>query len=181
MVEFFSIKYAFLERVGNDPLFPFEWSKVVSKNLEKNILNIIEKDVNELGYQIAEIFLLRENEELVLRICIDKEVGYISLEDCQKTNAVVDQLIDKEYPNPTWDALQISSPGIERVLNKEFEFKKFAGSPVSIGLYKKIDGEKKFIGNLINKTDVDVTIEIQGVERTFDMKDVAIIKLHAEI
>ena len=74
--------------------------------------------------------------------------------------------------------LEISSPGIDRALKKERDFIREKGREVEIKLYKPINGQKEFEGNLIGLTeDGIVQIEFNGRVIEINRKDIAIIRL----
>lgn len=74
-----------------------------------------------------------------------------------------------------YDYLEVSSPG-DRPLKRDADFVRMAGSPVQVRLYKALDGQKAFEGELVGRTQEDVVILIDGKERRFDRKIVAAVK-----
>jgi len=153
----------------------------MSVKLLNYIDNLIKPHIQDLGYEIANIQLVKENDQNFLRISIDNAECRISLDDCQKVNDVVDPILDKAYPDPIWDALEISSPGINRTIKTHSEFVKFIGYSVCINLYQKDNGKKEYIGQLNFADENIIKIIYEGMEKTFNKKDIALVKLHATL
>ena len=83
----------------------------------------------------------------------------ITIEDCEKVTKAIDPILDEL--NPTDDKpyiLSVSSPGIDRPIKTERDFKRNMGKEVEITLFKKLDGEKKFVGTLESFSQIQVTI-----------------------
>ena len=49
--------------------------------------------------------------------------------------------------------LEVSSPGIDRILKKDRDFVREAGKLVDVTLYAPLDGKKNFVGELISRDD----------------------------
>ena len=63
-------------------------------SLEDEILNVINKDVNNIGIEIKEVKYLKENGVNYLRIFIDKE-PFINIDDCVKVTEIVNPILDE--------------------------------------------------------------------------------------
>ena len=72
--------------------------------------------------------------------------------------------------------MEISSPGLDRPLKKEKDFKRSIGKPVEIRTYRPIEKQKEFCGVLTAYDSNSVTIDEDGNERVFDRKDIALIR-----
>ena len=96
---------------------------------------------DELGYELVDVALDKEDSGKYLRIYIDKPEG-IDLNDCEKYHrAIQPQLESYDY-----DFLEISSPGIDRPLKKDRDFARALGMEVELRLFKAVDGQKEFSG-----------------------------------
>ncbi len=83
-----------------------------------------------------------------------------------------EDFIDESY------ILEVSSPGLGRPLKKEKDFKRSMGEQVEVRLYRALDGQKDFTGILSGYDGKTVTIRYEDEsESTFDLKDVALIRL----
>ncbi len=147
-------------------------TKDIIKKVEEYVMPIIEKN----SYELVETEFVKEGANYYLRLYIDKEGGF-SINDCEMVSRYLEQkleeddFIDKAY------ILEVSSPGIDRVLKKDSEYIKYKGRIVDIKLYKPIDKVKEFQGELIGLIEDKIVINQDNKEISFDKKDVAICRL----
>jgi len=139
--------------------------------IEESVRKHIEPKVNELGYEIYDIEYVKEGTNWYLRIYIDKENG-ISIEDCEIVSRGIDTLIDELNPIKTAYSLEVSSPGVERVLRREEHFKKYLNTEVEVSLFKPVNGEKKIKGILTDFNENELKIDDFNIER----KDISVVK-----
>ena len=139
--------------------------------VEESVWKHIEPKVNELGCEIYDIEYLKEGTSWYLRIYIDKE-GSISIEDCENVSRAIDPLLDELNPIKTPYSLEVSSPGIERVLRRDEHFNKYINTEVEASLFKAINGEKKIKGILKEFNENQVKIDDLDIDR----KDISVIK-----
>ena len=129
--------------------------------IEEKVEKIIKPKIENLGYELYDVLYLKEGENLILRIVIDSTKG-ITIDDCEKVNNEIIDILDEEDLIAEQYFLEISSPGIERVLRKDWQLKKYIGERVSVKLFKKDEnGNKSYEGTLINVTDEFLELEIE--------------------
>ena len=125
----------------------------------------------QLGYELVDVSLDKEDSGKYLRLYIDKPEG-ITLDDCERYHrAIQPQLEDYDY-----DFLEVSSPGIDRPLKKDRDFERALGLEVELKLFRAVDGQKEFTGELVGYDKETVTLLIAGQERSFARKAAALIK-----
>lgn len=120
--------------------------------------------------------------ELTVFIDCDKEGG-VSLNDCEKFHRAIDVVLDEL--DPTEGAayqLSVSSPGLDRPLKTERDYKKHLGKEVSVSLFNKVSDLKKFVG-ILKAYDLEnnvITIEYVKNKKAeiieLDLKNIALIK-----
>ena len=123
--------------------------------------DLLEPVVTGLGYELVEIEYQPNPKHGVLRIFIDQPDG-IQLDDCQEVSNQVSALLDVEDPIPGHYNLEVSSPGLDRPLNKVEDFERFTGEMVKIKTGMAIDGQRNFKGLLRGIEGDDITIEFDG-------------------
>lgn len=96
------------------------------------------------GFEIADIKLSGHGGRLMLQIFLEKENGDITLSDCEKWTDKIGSYIDMNSLISGGYVLEISSPGVDRVLRKEKDFLKFRGSDVKITLKTPLDGSRVY-------------------------------------
>ena len=144
-------------------------AKKVKTICEEKISPIIEN----MGYEVVDIEYSKKSDGMNLIFYIDKDEG-VQIDDCEKVSRAIDPILDEV--NPTDDVayiLSVSSPGIDRPLTKERDFKRNLNKEVSITLFAKLDGKKKFDGKLISFSDSEITIQINNELKTFDRTKIA--------
>lgn len=115
--------------------------------------------MKKYGYELYDVLYLKEGQNRILRIVIDSEQG-ISLEDCEKVNAEIKDIIDENDPIKDMYYLEVSSPGIERLLRKDWQLEKAIGELIEIKLFKKDEnGNKNYIGVLNEVTKDFINID----------------------
>ena len=116
-------------------------------NIEEKVEKLLTPIIENVGYELYDVEYAKEGKDYFLRVFIDKEGG-IDLDDCQKVNdGINDMLDDADYIKEQY-FLEISSPGIERVLRKDEHLQNAIGEEIEISLFKPVDGKKEYSGFL---------------------------------
>ncbi len=127
--------------------------------IEEKVEEIVKSKIENIGYELYDVLYLKEGANRILRIVIDNDKG-ISLDDCEKVNNEIKDIIDEADLISEQYFLEISSPGIERLLRKDWQLKKFIGTNVDVRLFKKDEnGNKSYIGILKDVSDDFLEIE----------------------
>ena len=136
---------------------------------------LLEPGIRSLGYELVGVeYQTGGPGGGLLRVYIDKEDG-ISADDCQKVSYQVSGVLDVEDPIAGHYTLEISSPGLDRLLFKMEDFERFAGHEVKLRTHYPIEGRRKFKGRLLGLRDTNVVIEMDDEEISlpFDQVDQA--------
>ena len=108
--------------------------------------------IEDLGYELYDLEYLQYQGQSILRVSIDHEQG-IQLEDCVRIDQMLQKLFDENDPIEEAYTLEVSSPGIFRVLKNPEHFRRFTGERIKIRLKKKINGMRQAIGKLCSSTE----------------------------
>ena len=135
--------------------------------------------VESRGFELVDVEYVREAGCWYLRGYIDKPGG-ITVNDCEDVSRAFSDILDEKDFNEDSYIMEISSPGLDRPLKKEKDFKRSLGKLVEIRTYRPIEKQKEFCGILNAYDSNSVTIDEDGTERTFDKKDIALIRLAIE-
>ena len=122
------------------------------KQIIDTVESYLEPILNELHYELVDVEFVKEGPSYYLRIYIDKDGG-VNIQDCQMTSRAIEKVLDEKDPIEEPYILEVSSPGLDRVLKKDKEFQRFQGRLVDVKLYKAVDGEKQYTATLVNKDD----------------------------
>ena len=145
-------------------------------NIEEKVEELVKPIIENLGYKIYDIQYEKEAKNYYLRIFIDNEKG-IDLNDCEKVNNAITDILDKENYIKEQYFLEISSPGIERVLRKDKHLEQNIGREVKIKLFKKDEkGNKEYDGSLEKFNEEKIFINQENAEIEIERKNIALIK-----
>ncbi|HEY8084303.1 MAG TPA: ribosome maturation factor RimP [Methylophilaceae bacterium] len=128
-----------------------------------DIAALLEKTVTQIGYELVDLEM--SNRGKMLRLFIDKPEG-ISVEDCATVSNHVSHLLSVEM-DVDYDRLEVSSPGLDRVLKKPADFVRFAGQRVKLKLRIPVEGRKNFVGVLQGMQDDNVVLERDAIVHSF--------------
>ena len=125
--------------------------------------------------ELVDVEYVKEHD-WYLRVYIDKEGG-IDIEDCQALSEKLEEVLDKRNVVPDSYILEVSSPGIDRVLRKPRDFVREQGKKVDVTLYAPREGKKLLVGELTG-FDGDA-IELDGAAK-IALADIAQVRLHID-
>ena len=140
--------------------------------ITERIREIAGRAAADNGTELVHIEIAGTKRDSVVRIFIDKEGG-VTLEDCSKVSREMEVVLDEEDIIPARYVLEVSSPGIERQLYSLGDFEKFVGELIKVKTKEAVDGQKTFVGTLLNVDGPKVTVEdrTRG-EISFDYNDI---------
>ena len=123
----------------------------------------------ENGYELYNTEYVKEGRDWFLRVYIDKaqaepgeEQTYISTEDCEKVSRFLSEKLDEADPIEQNYYLEVSSPGLDRILTRPEHFQAVMGEEIELSLYKARKGSKKLAGKLVSFDEENVTIAVVG-------------------
>ena len=147
-------------------------AKEIVKLAEEAVMPILESR----GFEFVDCEFVKEGPDKYLRIYIDKEGG-INIDDCEYVSRALDEKLGDDLTEEPY-IMEVSSPGIDRVLKRDKEYVKYKDRLVDVKFFKAKDGVKEFRGNLEGLIDGKVVIVTEAGERLeFDKKDVAATRL----
>lgn len=135
----------------------------MDRDLISRLWSMIEPILEPEGLELVELEFRFESNRWVLRLYIDSPGG-VGLAECELVSRQVGALLDMEDPIPQRYNLEVSSPGINRVLRKLEHFAKYTGSPVKIRAREKVDDRRNFKGILKGVRNSMIVVEIDGSE-----------------
>lgn len=135
-----------------------------STKIQEQIFRLAQPAAESQGLELVAVEYVKEGGSWYLRVYIDKEGG-VDLDDCQALSNALSELLDKTDPIPQAYFLEVSSPGIERLLQTSRDFEKFRGRLVNIHTYAPVDGKKKLTGSLgeADEENIEITVGEQAV------------------
>jgi len=147
----------------------------MANSVELKTNELLTPIINSLGYTIYDIEYQKEGKDYYLRIVIDKEDG-ITIDDCEKvSNSINDVLDEADYIKEQY-YLEVSSPGLERKLTKDWHLEKYIGYTVEAKLFTAVNKVKNIVGALKEFDESTITIELDTEEIKLDRKNISVIK-----
>ena len=120
--------------------------------IETQVENVMAEVLAGTEYELVDVEYVKEGRDWYLRVFIDK-AGGIDLDDCQAISENLSARLDKLDLISTAYILEVSSPGIDRILKKDKDFIREAGKVVDVTLYAPLDGKKNFVGELVGRDE----------------------------
>ncbi len=143
--------------------------------IEDKVENLIKTKVQELGYNLYDVEYVKEGKDYFLRVYIDKDNG-ITLDDCEiVSNGITEILDNADYIKEQY-FLEVSSPGVERILKKDKHLKSNIGANVQVKLFKPLDEKKQYEGILKDFDSDNIKIETSSQILEIERQNIGQIK-----
>lgn len=127
-------------------------------------------------YELVDVEYVKERD-WYLRVFVDK-AGGIDLDDCQTLSEQLSDKLDAANLISGAYVLEVSSPGIDRILKKDKDFVREAGKVVDVTLYAPLDGKKLFVGELEGRDEK--FLRLKDVE-PLPREKIAQVRLHIDL
>jgi len=148
----------------------------------KQIQTLVEKLVTEIiretELELVAVEYVKERD-WYLRVFIDKPGG-LEVEDCQMVSEHLENKLDELDPISGGYILEVSSPGLDRPLKNDKDFKRHIGDKVEIHTFLPIDGQKSIIGTLLGTDNDAIQIDIAGTTMSIAKEKASQIRLHID-
>ena len=118
----------------------------MANKIEMQVEDLMNEILQGTEFELVDVEYVLERD-WYLRIFVDKSGG-VDLDDCQMLSEKIGDILDKKSLINESYILEVSSPGIDRVLKKDRDFVREAGKIIDVTLYAPIDGKKNFTGTL---------------------------------
>ncbi|MBS1191574.1 MAG: hypothetical protein H6R10_3366 [Rhodocyclaceae bacterium] len=131
---------------------------------------LLEKTVIGLGYELVDIELSPRGRTIRVFIDLPEKENGVGVEDCAKVSNQLSRLLEVE--NVDYDRLEISSPGLDRVVKKAADFERFAGRDIQIKLRIPLNGRRNFQGELLGLKDDRVGLRLDQAEVELELNNI---------
>jgi len=143
--------------------------------IEEKVESLIEEKIEALGYSLYDVEYVKEGKDFFLRVYIDNEKG-IGLDDSEIVSNNITELLDTEDYIREQYFLEVSSPGVERVLKKDKHLKNNLGENVQVKLFKPLNKQKQFEGVLKEFNENKIVINVNSEDIEIERKNIGQIK-----
>ena len=132
----------------------------MAAGLSEKLIGLVEPLLGNLGFELVDLELSAGRGSGMLRVFIDRAEG-VGIEDCERVSREISALLDVHDPIPMAYRLEVSTPGLDRVLRTPAHFARFAGAQAEIELAAPRDGRRRFTGRLaqVGATGIELTVD----------------------
>ncbi len=123
-------------------------------SIVNSVKTLIAPIIESRQLELVDVEFKREGPNSYLRIFIDRTEG-VTIDDCQSISHECELVLDVENIIQAQYILEVSSPGLDRLLKKREDYQRFQGRLVKLKTYRPLDGQKKFLGYLQGITETD--------------------------
>lgn len=146
------------------------------REIESAVSGLLEQESLEL----VDLNYLQEGGRWILRFFIDKEGG-VGIKDCEYVSKRIGALLDATEAVPHRYALEVSSPGMNRIVKKEKDFTRFSGERIRLRVRVPVDGRRRFSGTLKGVEGGSVLVDADGQTLRFELGAIEEARLDPEI
>lgn len=129
--------------------------------LEARVAAIAEPVIEDLGFRLVRVKISSQGG-MTLQIMAEREDGTFSVDDCEAISRNLSPVLDADDPITAAYRLEISSPGIDRILVRRSDFARFADHEARVELSRLFEGRKRFRGMLLGVEGDTVGIKIEA-------------------
>ena len=130
---------------------------------EQQIQQLLEPTVEAMGFELWGLEYLSQGRHSTLRVFIDAENG-ITVDDCAAVSHQAGSVLDVEEPITGEYTLEVSSPGMDRLLFKLEQYPAYVGEIVDLRLRSPYEGRRKFRGILKGIEGEDIVVQVDDHE-----------------
>lgn len=140
--------------------------------LREKLIALCEPLLGRLGFELVDLEYAPGRSHGVVRVFIDRPQG-IGIDDCEHVSHELSALMDVEDPVPTAYTLEVSSPGLDRVLRTPAHFQRFVGERIWVELRVARNGRRRYTGQLEAVSPQGIELSVDGAMVEVDFADVA--------
>ena len=133
----------------------------VIRDLQQRLFELIEPTVERLDCELVAVEATTVDGRRTIRVSIDREGG-VNMENLSQANRALSALLDVEDPIEGAYDLEVSSPGLERPVQRWDDFRRLVGFRARIQLDKEFPGRRRYTGDLQGAADEQISIEVDG-------------------
>jgi ribosome maturation factor RimP len=145
------------------------------RDIPDELRALIEPVVEAAGFELVDVKLTRGRPPWLLRITMDtaKGDGRVPVDRCAEVSREIETQLDANDAIASAYRLEVSSPGLDRVLGREKDFAAACGSEVKIETRRPLEGRRRFRGVLMGFEGGRARVSVDGEEIGIDFADVA--------
>ena len=131
-------------------------NQAIIEEIKKAISPVLEDTNSEL----VQLDLIRTSGQVIIRVLVDKVEGGISLDECTRINKRLGDILEEQGIIPDRYVLEVSSPGLDRPLKNESDFRRCLNKKVKFFLLEPVNGKLEWDGLIKSVSDGQVHAEV---------------------
>lgn len=153
---------------------------VIAHSIIENIKQVVEKKLASMGLELYELKCIKAGSRILVRVFIDKD-GAVTVNDCEKASNEISILLDVEGFSQSPYTLEVSSPGIDRPLTTEKDFRRAVGNEVRIYFRDNENKNRTVSGRLVTCSEGNIAVETVKELKTIPLSDITSGKIEIKI
>jgi ribosome maturation factor RimP len=145
------------------------------RDIPEELRRLIEPVVTDAGFELVDVTLRRGRPPWLLRVTVDTPEGdgRVPVDRCAEVSREIETQLDVADAIPGSYRLEVSSPGLDRVLAREIDFHRAQGSEVAIETRQPLSGRRRFRGLLLAFDGRDASVSVDGAQYRIPFTEVA--------
>ncbi len=149
--------------------------------IKQDVLHqLIEPAVQAMGFELWGIEFLAQGQHSILRIYIDSPDG-VGVDGCAAVSHQVSGVLDVEDPISGHYTLEVSSPGIDRILFRVEQYRHYIGERLKVKLRVPFDGRRKYSGVLTAVEDDEIVLHVDDHEYILPIETIEKAQIIAQV
>jgi ribosome maturation factor RimP len=147
----------------------------VYRNIPQELRELIEPVIEAHGLELVDVEFHKGRAPWLLRVIVDTPSGdgRVAVDRCAEVSRELSTHLDARDPIPTRYQLEISSPGLARVLGREKDFLAARGAEVRVETRRPLSGRRRFQGRLLAVEEGGVRIALGEQEVNIPFAEMA--------
>jgi ribosome maturation factor RimP len=141
------------------------------------VIQIAEQVAAPLGIEVVGAIMHTNKSPVVLRIDIRNQEQHTSLNDCERMSYALEEALDREDFIPHAYVLEVSSPGIDRLISSDREFTAFRGFTVTADTNPPYKGKQSWTGKLVKRDQQNLVLSLKGRSLSIPLAQVVKVEL----
>ena len=148
--------------------------EIMYDRIPEDLKSCIEPVVDEHGYELMNVESVKDRGSTVLRVTVDTVSGdgRVPVDDIASLSRELGTGLDAEDIISGAYRLEVSSPGLDRMLAREKDFKAAVGSQVKVKTLRPLDGRRKFRGELVEFNEQEAVLAVDGERMTVPFAEI---------
>ncbi len=138
---------------------------------EQDLEQLLAPTVRGLGCEIWGVEYFPAGQRSTLRVYIDAPEG-VAIEDCERVSQQLSGVLEVEEPIRSDYTLEVSSPGLDRVLFKAEQYASFIGAELDVRLKFPLEGRRRLVGRLAEASENEVILDVEGDRSVVPMEQI---------